>query len=87
MVQRLKATLKDDLEALRSGAPMSEDSPKKKPATPRKRKAKDGEDGKDTPTKRPRKKKTAVSEELLVDEPVDDEEMFKVKDELFDDQV
>jgi hypothetical protein len=24
---------------------------------------------------------------LLVDEPVDDEEMFKVKDELFDDQV
>jgi hypothetical protein len=87
MVHRVKATLKDDLEALRGGAPMSEDSPKKKPTIPRKRKAKDGEDGEVTPTKRPRKKKAVVSDGSVVGEPVDDEEMFKVKDELFDDQV
>ncbi|RYN19781.1 hypothetical protein AA0112_g10984 [Alternaria arborescens] len=70
MIDRLKkATLKDELEALTSGDPGTNDStgtPKKKTRTPRKRKAKgdaaasaaaEGEADVKTPTKRGRQKK------------------------------
>ena len=67
MVHRLKGTLKNDLEALRNGTAMPEETPKKAAgtpkSTPRKRKAKgdaDGE-GEATPTKKGRKKKAAAA--------------------------
>jgi hypothetical protein len=73
MVHRLKATLKDDLEALKSGQDESS-TPKKTPtSTPRKRKA----NGDATPTKRGRKKKS----EAEVPEAADDEEVMGVKPE------
>ncbi|KAI4607592.1 hypothetical protein J4E83_009489 [Alternaria metachromatica] len=79
MMGRLKDTLKNELEALMSGNPIEEDTPKKTP-TPRKRKAKgeaaaDGE-GEVTPAKRGRKKK--VSEDVVGDE---EEEVTPVKPE------
>ncbi|KAI4659404.1 uncharacterized protein J4E78_005832 [Alternaria triticimaculans] len=78
MMGRLKDTLKNELEALMSGNPIEEDTPKKTP-TPRKRKAKgdaaDGE-GETTPAKRGRKKK--VSEDVVGDE---EEEVTPVKPE------
>jgi len=83
MVHRLKGTLKDDLEALRAGTAMPEDTPKKKPATPRKRKVKDvdAEGGEEaSPTKKPRKKKV-VSEPQIED----DEEETTFKAEVEDD--
>ncbi|KAI4914804.1 hypothetical protein J4E90_004838 [Alternaria incomplexa] len=79
MMGRLKDTLKNELEALMSGNPIEEDTPKKT-STPRKRKAKgeaaaDGE-GEVTPAKRGRKKK--VSEDVVGDE---EEEVTPVKPE------
>ncbi|KAH3990743.1 hypothetical protein HBH74_136520 [Parastagonospora nodorum] len=91
MVHRLKGTLKDDLEALRTGTAMPEEAPKKAAgtpkSTPRKRKAKgdaDGE-GEATPTKKGRKKKTALAEEepAAADE---DETELKVKAENVDEE-
>lgn len=86
MMERLKGTLKNELEALKSGNPIEEGTPKKADgtpkSTPRKRKAKDDGDGEASPTKRGRKKKGVVT-----DEPVDDEEELKVKDEVFEDQI
>jgi hypothetical protein len=79
MMERLKGTLKTELEALMSGNPIEEGTPKKT-ATPRKRKAK-GEaaaaDGEATPTKRGRKKK--VAEEVVPDD--EDKELTSVKPE------
>lgn len=86
MVHRLKGTLKDDIAALTGGgAPAADDTPKKIPATGRKRKVKDADvdAGADaTPTKRGRKKKDEVAEE--VDEDAGEEES-KVKMEVNDD--
>jgi hypothetical protein len=91
MVHRLKGTLKEDLEALRNGTVMSEDTPKKAAgtpkSTPRKRKAKgdaDGE-GEATPTKKARKKKVAAAEE----EPAaaGEDEETKVKAEIVDEDM
>jgi hypothetical protein len=73
MVDRLKGTLKTELEALHAGTPIVEGTPKKVP-TPRKRKRKDAEANGDveaSPTKRGRKKKAA--------EPTDGEEKFKTE--------
>jgi hypothetical protein len=72
MVHRLKGTLKDDLEALRAGTAMPEDTtPKKAPkSTPRKRKGVEANsEAEGTPTKKGRKKKAAVAESA------DDEEL------------
>ncbi|KAF2030828.1 hypothetical protein EK21DRAFT_35158, partial [Setomelanomma holmii] len=63
MVDRLKGTLKNELEALKAGSPIEEGTPKKAVSTPRKRKGKDtgGDgDGKASPTKKGRKKKNEV---------------------------
>jgi hypothetical protein len=85
MVERLKGTLKNELELLKGGNPIEEGTPKKagtprKPATPRKRKLQtDGDDGEaPTPKKRGRAKKVAT--------PEDDEETFQVKEEIKDDE-
>ncbi len=87
-MERLKGTLKTELEALLSGNPIEEGTPKKT-ATPRKRKAK-GEaaaDGEATLTKRGRKKK--VAEEVVPDE--EDEELTSVKpepkEEVIEDEI
>jgi hypothetical protein len=80
MMERLKGTLKNELEALMSGNPIEEGTPRKTP-TPRKRKAKGdaaaaGAEGEATPTKRGRKKKVA---EKVVGE--DEEDLTPVKPE------
>ncbi|CAO2654210.1 Nn.00g109430.m01.CDS01 [Neocucurbitaria sp. VM-36] len=68
MVDRLGKSLKDELEALRSGQPSTvEEATPKKGGTPRKRKVKGkgdaggGEEGNGTPAKRGRKKKEDVA--------------------------
>jgi hypothetical protein len=83
MMDRLKGTLKNELEALKSGQPIDESTPKKSPAkTPRKRKPKgDADDA--TPAKRGRKKKS----EAEVPEDADDEEVLGVKAEPVDDDL
>ena len=97
MIDRLKkATLKDELEALTSGDPGTNDStgtPKKKTPTPRKRKAKgdaaasavaDGEADVKTPTKRGRKKKEVgrdLTDEEIVDGDLDEGGTIGVKPE------
>ena len=95
MIDRLKkATLKDELEALTSGDPGTNDStctPKKKTPTPRKRKAKgdaaaaaEGEADVKTPTKRGRKKKEVgrdLTDEEIVDGDLDEGETIGVKPE------
>ncbi|RYO48877.1 hypothetical protein AA0113_g9915 [Alternaria arborescens] len=95
MIDRLKkATLKDELEALTSGDPGTNDStgtPKKKTTTPRKRKAKgdaaaavEGEATVKTPTKRGRKKKEAerdLTDEEIVDGDLVEGETIGVKPE------
>jgi hypothetical protein len=97
MIDRLKkATLKDELEALTSGDPGTNDStgtPKKKTPTPRKRKAKgdaaasavaDGEADVKTPTKRGRKKKELgrdLTDEEIVDGDLVEGETIGVKPE------
>jgi hypothetical protein len=79
MMERLKGTLKNELEALMSGNPIEEGTPKKTP-TPRKRKAKGdaaaGAEGEASPTKRGRKKK--VAEEVVGE---DEEDLTPVKPE------
>jgi hypothetical protein len=64
MVDRLKTTIKDELEALRAGDPIGDVTPKKTPKSTPKRKApakKDGEaDGEGSPKKRGRKKNTST---------------------------
>lgn len=75
MMERMKLTLKDELEALKSGAPIQDSTPKKAVSTPRKRAAKENGDG--TPTKRGRKKKA----EVQVEAEADDEEQVDVKPE------
>jgi hypothetical protein len=87
MVERLKGTLKNELEALNAGNLFEENTAPKKAATPRKRKAKaDGDeangDATPTPKKRGRAKKVATPEAQADD----DEEMSKVKDEVKDDE-
>lgn len=60
MVDRLKGTLKNELEALKNGTPLEEGTPKKKPATQRKRKGKYADPNGDadaSPAKKGRKKK------------------------------
>jgi hypothetical protein len=85
MIHRLKATLKDDLEALRSGTAMPEDSPKKTPATPRKRKtndaAADGEAGSGSVKRRKKKNtvETTTPESPAEREDGDGGEDFEVK--------
>ena len=93
MIDRLKkATLKDELEALTSGDPGTNDStgtPKKKTPTPRKRKAKgdaaaEGEADVKTPTKRGRKKKELgrdLTDEEIVDGDLVEGETIGVKPE------
>ena len=96
MIDRLKkATLKDELEALTSGDPGTNDStgtPKKKTPTPRKRKAKgdaaaaaaEGEADVKTPTKRGRKKKELgrdLADEEIVDGDLVEGETIGVKPE------
>lgn len=98
MIDRLKkATLKDELEALTSGDPGTNDStctPKKKTPTPRKRKAKsdaaaaaaavEGEANVKTPTKRGRKKKEVgrdLTDEEIVDGDLDEGGTIGVKPE------
>ncbi|KAH8727966.1 hypothetical protein GQ44DRAFT_725006 [Phaeosphaeriaceae sp. PMI808] len=86
MVERLKATLKDELEALMAGQPIEGGGTSKKTGAPRtpksatKRKNKGQEDAngeeKASPTKRGRKKK-AVTPDV-----VDNEEDFPVKNEV-----
>ena len=94
MIDRLKkAALKDEVEALTSGDPGTNDStgtPKKTP-TPRKRKAKgdaaaaaEGEADVKTPTKRGRKKKEVgrdLTDEEIVDGDLDEGETIGVKPE------
>jgi hypothetical protein len=98
MIDRLKkAELKDELEALTSGDPGTNDStgtPKKKTTTPRKRKAKgdaataaaaaEGEADVKTPTKRGRKKKELgrdLTDEEIVDGDLVEGETIGVKPE------
>ena len=96
MIDRLKkATLKDELEALTSGDPGTNDStctPKKKTPTPRKRKAKgdaaaaaEGEADVKTPTKRGSKKKKEderdLTDEGIVDGDLVEGETIGVKPE------
>jgi hypothetical protein len=93
MIDRLKkATLKDELEALTSGDPGTNDStgtPKKKTPTPHKRKAKgdaaaEGEADVKTPTKRGRKKKELgrdLTDEEIVDGDLVEGETIGVKPE------
>lgn len=72
MVERLKATVKNELEAIEAGKPIVEQgTPKKAAASPKKRKGKEaavnGEaDG--SPTKRGRKKKVAAVDEAEAEE-------------------
>jgi len=83
MVDRLKGTLKNELEALKAGTPLEESTtPKKAASTPRKRKGKDADangDAEASPTKKGRKKK-------VVPEPKgeDDDEALNVKAEVED---
>jgi hypothetical protein len=83
MMDRLKGTLKTELEALHAGNPIVEGTPKKT-LTPRKRKGKDAEangNAEASPTKRGRKKKGAGP----APEPVaDDDEKLNVKGEVGD---
>ncbi|RYO37520.1 hypothetical protein AA0111_g2106 [Alternaria arborescens] len=96
MIDRLKkATLKDELEALTSGDPGTNDStgtPKKKTPTPRKRKVKgdaaasavaEGEADVKTPTKRGRKKEVGrdLTDEEIVDGDLVEGETIGVKPE------
>jgi hypothetical protein len=89
MIDRLKkATLKDELEALTSGDPGTNDStgtPKKKTPTPHKRKAKgDAAAEVKTPTKRGRKKKELgrdLTDEEIVDGDLVEGETIGVKPE------
>jgi hypothetical protein len=90
MMDRLKGTLKVELEALKSGQPIEEGTPKKAAAsTPRKRKPKGdaGAEGEATPTKRGRKKKNDAEVPAAVQ---DDEELLgeesNVKAEPKDDE-
>ena len=62
-MERMKLTLKTELEALKEGKPIEEGTPKKSAtSTPRKRKTKGDENAElpTTPTKRGRKKKSEV---------------------------
>lgn len=72
MVERLKTTIKDELEALKAGNPIGDVTPKKTPKSTPKRKApakKDGEaDGEGSPKKRSRKKKTDADAEVKTKE-------------------
>jgi hypothetical protein len=83
MVERLKGTLKNELEALKAGTPLEESTPKKAASTPRKRKGKEADangDAEASPTKKSRKKK-------VVSEPqVKDDEEMKVKPEVEDEE-
>lgn len=93
MVERLKGTLKTELEALKAGKPLEEGTPKKAAgatpkSTPRKRKGKDADvngEPEASPTKRGRKKKAATP---AVEEPMDDDEELKaeVKEEMKDEE-
>jgi hypothetical protein len=85
MMERLKGTLKNELEALKSGQPIEEGTPKKVAGTPRKRKAKAEADEGATPSKRGRKKKQ--NEEEVVPEVADDEEVLGVKPELVNEEL
>jgi hypothetical protein len=81
MIDRLKGTLKNELEALKAGNPIEEGTPKKAASTPRKRKGKDAENNGDaeaSPTKKGRKKKNAEVEKT----PVEDDQEMKVKAEV-----
>lgn len=80
MVWTLNKTLKDDLEALRAGQTLNEDSPKKV-STPRKRKGR--HEGEDPPKKKGRKKKseTTVQED---DEEHDSEAKIKNEEQDID---
>jgi hypothetical protein len=81
MMERLKGTLKTELDALMSGDPIGEGTPKKTGATtPRKRKAKGDEVG--TPAKRGRKKK---EEEVVED--AEEEEVVGVKSEVKEEEI
>jgi hypothetical protein len=83
MMDRLKGTLKNELEALKSGQPIDESTPKKTPtSTPRKRKP-NGDADDATPAKRGRKKKS----EAGVPENADDEEVLGVKPEPVDEHL
>jgi hypothetical protein len=86
MVDRLKGTLKNELEALKTGVAVQEGAPKKAASTPRKRKVSgDGENGEATPSKRGRKKKADVAMDVEVKaQGDDDDEMFKIKSEVQD---
>lgn len=81
MVHRLKGTLKTELEALKNGNAMPEESSTpKKAATPRKRKVKDVDGGEEaTPAKKGHKKKEVVPEPEP--EVEDDEDMMTIKGE------
>jgi hypothetical protein len=81
MIERLKGTLKNELEALKNGTPLEDGTPKKT-ATPRKRKGKDADangDAEASPTKKGRRKKVSEPQ-------VDDEEELNVKAEVEDEE-
>ncbi|KAF2819725.1 hypothetical protein CC86DRAFT_471815 [Ophiobolus disseminans] len=86
MVERLKGTLKNELEALEAGVPLDDAAPKTpKTTTPRKRKVKDDADEQATPSKRGRKKKVVPQPEPKVEVQVEVEDEsdggMKIKDE------
>jgi hypothetical protein len=85
MMERLKGTLRNELEALKSGLPINEGTPKKAAATskptPRKRKTKDNDDADGSLIKRGRKKKG------VVDGPLEEEHKLKAEDEMLDEEA
>jgi len=73
MIDRLKVTLKDDLEALKAGEPINVESTPKKPPklTPKRKtptKASGETDGEGSPKKRGRKKKTDAESPVKTEE-------------------
>ncbi|KAL6710571.1 hypothetical protein ACN47E_008619 [Coniothyrium glycines] len=91
MVERLRGTLKDELEALKGGVAVTEDAGKgveKKGGVARKRKGTSDEGGQ-VPRKRGRKGKGGVEGKVQNDgnENEDEEVEVNVKDEMTDDEL
>ncbi|KAH7081544.1 hypothetical protein BKA63DRAFT_550206 [Paraphoma chrysanthemicola] len=86
MIERLKGTLKNELEALKAGHPIEDSTPKKPTSAPRKRKGKEADANGDegaSPSKKGRKKKGAAMEaEAEKTSEQDGDEEMKVKTEV-----
>lgn len=89
-MERMKLTLKNELEALMGGRPIEEGGgTPKKVSTPRKRKAKGedaGSEGAATPSKRGRKKKSAEAVEEAAGEEEEGDGAAEVKPEPKDEE-